>query len=112
MRVGDLDQVAPRRGDRAAVAHLPAGFPVERRFGRQQFDLFAFQRFLFAATVAVNRQHRRFAVEAVVADKADRPVELNLGFHADRFARLAPAVALRVHQPFKLGLVRGHALAA
>src|SRR3990172_13277348 len=76
--VGYFDQISACRRDRAAVAHLPAGFSIERRLGGQQFDLFTFYRFLFTVTAAVNRQHRRFAVEAVVADEANRTVELNL----------------------------------
>ena len=105
LRVENLDDIAARGSDHAAVADLAAGFAIKRRLGGEQVDFFAFDRFGFAAAAAENSNHRRFVVEPVVADKADSTIELDLGFHADGLARFAAARALLFHEFFKAGLV-------
>ena len=103
--IDDFNDIAARGRDHAAVADLPAGFAVKRRLGGEQLDLFAFDRFDLAAGVAEDGDDRRFAVEPIVAGETDLAIELDLGFHADSFARLTAAGPLRFHELLETLLV-------
>ena len=110
--IDDFKHVAARSRDRAAVAHLPTGFAVKRRLGREQVDFFAFDRFRFAAAAAEDRKNRGFVGETIVAGETNRLVQLNLGFHRGCFARFATASALLLHELLETRLVHAQTLAA
>src|SRR5262245_8876864 len=112
LRVVNFNQIAASGLDQTAVADLAAGFAVEGSFGREQLDLFALHRFRFAARAGENTNHRRFAVQSVIADEINLTVELNTRFHTDRFARLAATAALLFHQFFETGMIDGEIFAA
>src|SRR4029434_8808423 len=103
--IEDFDYIAARGSNDPAVPHLAAGLAIEWRLRGQQIDFLAFNSFRFAAAVAENPKYFRFSLEAIVADEAYWPVELDLRFHAGDFAGFAATISLFFHEPVEAGLV-------
>ena len=97
LTVADVRQQASFVRDDALIADLTAGFAVEGCFRGQDVNFFSLMGFLFAAARAINRQHCRMTIQAVVAGETDLAVQLDFRFHAGDFARFAAARSLLLH---------------
>src|SRR5262245_8383255 len=67
--VGDLHKIATNALDRSPVTYLSSRLAVKGRLGGNDIDFFALNGLRLSRSVAVDGQHLRFEVEAVVAEK-------------------------------------------
>src|SRR5262245_2988380 len=67
--IGDLDNVTASRSYNSSVTYLASRLAVKGRLGSNDIDFFTFDGHWLAVSVAVDGQHLRFEVEAVVAEK-------------------------------------------
>src|SRR5262245_59112251 len=110
--IEDLDQIAARGFKNTAVAHLAAGFTVERGLGRYYIDLISCACLCLALAFRIDPEHTRIRVEAIVTDKLNRVVQLQPDFGLGNLSRFARPGSLPFHLLLKARAVNFDALRA